>query len=243
MNPEELAAAVGKPLNTVGGAYYFHPSSVARSKELGLDGFRFYVLGRGGVLGDCEAPVVESAFGWWNSSLIAKMWNSARTVVDPRQAARELLACGHAIGRTAFADIDGLDAFNDAAEAVIAATNPAALALYAGYAAEPLPDDAPARAMQHAITLRELRGSAHIVAVLAAGLTPLQAHAIKRPEMVQSFGWEDVPEIDDSHHAALAAAEALTDKITAPGFAGLSDAQADALLSGANAMFEALQTD
>jgi hypothetical protein len=99
MNPEKLAAAVGVPLNTVGGAYYFHPRSVTRSKELGLDGFRFYVLGRGGVLGDVEAPVIQSAFGWFNGGLIAKMWDSARSVVSPRQAARELLDCGHAIGR------------------------------------------------------------------------------------------------------------------------------------------------
>ncbi len=243
MKPEELAAAVGAPLNTVGGAYYFHPDSVARSKELGLDGFRFYVLGRGGVLGDVEAPVVQSAFGWFNGGLIAKMWNSARETLDPRQAARELLACGHAIGRAEFSDIDGLDAFNEAAEAVIAATDPAGLALYAGYAAEPLPDDAPARAMQLAITLRELRGSAHIAAVIASGLSPVEAHAIKRPDMVAQFGWEEEPVLEDRHRHSLAGAEDLTNKITAHGFAGLSETQADALLAGANAMLAALQGD
>ncbi len=243
MTPEKLSAAVGTPLKTVGGAYYFHPSSVARSKELGLDSFRFYILGRGGVLGNVEAPVIQSAFGWWAGGLIAKMWNSAREVVEPRQAARELLACGHAIGRTAFDGIDGLDAFNEAAETLIAATDPAALALYAGYAAEPLPADGPARAMQHAITLRELRGSAHIIAVLAAGLTPLQAHAIKRPEMVETFGWAEAPPVDDSHRKALERAEALTNSICAPGYAALSSDQADTLLAGATAMFEALQTD
>lgn len=243
MNPEELAAAVGSPLNTVGAAYYFHPDSVARGKELGLDGFRFYVLGRGGVLGDVEAPVVQSAFGWFNGGLIAKIWDSARAVMDPRQAARELLACGHAIGRAKFSEIEGLPAFNAAAEAVIAATDPAGLALYAGYAAEPLPDDAPARAMQLAITLRELRGSAHLAAVIASGLTPVEAHAIKRPDMVAQFGWEEEPILEDRHHRSMAGAEDLTNKITAHCFADLSAEQSEALLAGANAMLAALQAD
>ncbi|MBT5579246.1 MAG: hypothetical protein HOJ56_02945 [Acidimicrobiaceae bacterium] len=243
MNPEKLAALIGVPLNTVGAAYYFHPQSVARSKELGLDGFRFYVLGRGGVLGDVEAPVIQSAFGWFNGGLIAKMWDSARSIVDPRQAARELLDCGHAIGRAEFSDLDGLDAFNEAAEAVIATTDPAGLALYAGYAAEPLPDDAPARAMQLAITLRELRGSAHLVAVLAAGLTPAQAHTIKRPDMVAQFGWEESPVIEEHHRRSLDQAEELTNKIAGHGFASLTPEQGDALLAGASAMLAAVQND
>ena len=50
----DLARETGGPLGQIGQAYYFHPDTLARGKELGLDGFRWYMLGRGGVLGDVE---------------------------------------------------------------------------------------------------------------------------------------------------------------------------------------------
>ena len=49
------------------------------------------------------------------------------------------------------------------------------------------------RAMQKAAVLRELRGSVHLVAVFASGLSDAQAHAIKRPGDVAVFGWEEAP--------------------------------------------------
>ncbi|MGI9594675.1 MAG: helix-turn-helix domain-containing protein, partial [Acidimicrobiales bacterium] len=53
------------PIGAAGAAFYVNPDTLARGKELGLDGFRFYVLGRGGVMGDVPAKVVESAFGYF----------------------------------------------------------------------------------------------------------------------------------------------------------------------------------
>ena len=55
--------------------FYFAPSTVAVGKEHGLDGFRFYFLGRGGVLGDVESQVVASAFGYFEPGLGDKMWD------------------------------------------------------------------------------------------------------------------------------------------------------------------------
>jgi hypothetical protein len=51
MTPEELTAAASPRIGAMGSVFYFVPETAARGKELGLDGFRFYVLGRGGVLG------------------------------------------------------------------------------------------------------------------------------------------------------------------------------------------------
>ncbi len=240
MNSEELAAEAGPVLMRVGQGFYFHPDTLARGKELGLDGFRFYVLGRGGVLGDSEAPVIQSAFAYFSGPLIEKMWNSARKTMAPRDAAREYLDCCRNFGRKYFAEIEGLDAFNDAARAVNDAADPFAFALYAGYSAEPLPDDAAAQAMLLAATLRELRGGAHLVAVLASGLTPLEAHAMKRPDDLATFGWPEAPVITDEHRKAFEKAEALTNRLVAPAFGVLDDSQADALLAGAAAMEAAL---
>jgi hypothetical protein len=241
VTPDNLVNTISLPVQKVGAAFYFHPDTVARGKELGLDGFRFYFLGRGGVLGDVEPRVVSSAFGYFNPSLVDKMWTTAKAKVEPRQAAREYLACAHALARTTLADTADLDGFCSAAEAVVAAADPGALALYAGLSAEPLPDDAPARAYQLACVLREHRGSAHLVAIRAAGLSPKVAHAIKRPDDVASFGYapEDIPEISDDERARHAEAEETTNRIERPAYAALDEAQAEALAKGVAAMAKA----
>ena len=57
MTPTELVQAACPKIGSLGGAFYFDKETLAKGKELGLDGFRFYFLGRGGVLGDVEPRV------------------------------------------------------------------------------------------------------------------------------------------------------------------------------------------
>lgn len=233
---EELIAAACPKIGAMGPAFYFVPSTLERGKELGLDGFRFYFLGRGGVLGDVEAPVVASAFGYFEPTLVASMWNSAREVVDPREGGREHLRCCQDFGREKFADARTLEPFCAAAGAVneAARAHSAALALYAAVSAEPLAEDPPARAMQLLTTLREFRGSAHLVAVVASMLTPRMAHFLARPEMYATFGWsdDDRPPVTDEDRAHLQAAERLTDRLVAPAYGVLDEDGRRALCSG-----------
>jgi hypothetical protein len=240
MTAQELIETTKDRIGSIGGAFYFQPETLARGKELGLDGFRFYFLGRGGVLGDVEAPVIASAFGYFQPGLVSKLWNTGRQKVPPAQARAEYLECCRAFGRSRFSELEDLDRFCDAAEVVVAATHPAALALYAGHAAEPLAEDTPARAMQLAATLRELRGSTHLVAVIASGLPPAVAHAIRRPDDVSSFGYQEAPAITDEDRQKLGRADALTDELLLRSYQGLSEDQQDALAAGAAAMAGAL---
>jgi len=231
-------AATASAVYELGWAYYFVPDTLRRGRELGLDGFRFYFVGRGGVLGNVEAPVVASAFGYFEPGLVAKTWDSARQRADPREAAREHLACAHRYGREAFGSVGELDRFCRAAEAVVAAVDPAGLALFAGYAAEPLPDDLAARAMQLVAVLRELRGSTHLLAVVASGLSPRTAHYLRRPADYGLFGWpeDDPPAVTDDDRLALAAADALTDRLLVPAYAVLDAAAAGDLVAGVERM-------
>jgi hypothetical protein len=240
MQPIDVIRAIAAPTGDLGGAFYFDPATLDAGKQLGLDGFRFYVLGRGGVLGDVEPDVVLAAFGYFEPSLVERMWRSATEIMAPREAARAYLGCCARFGRARFADVAGLEAYAEAAEQVIAATEPAALPLFAGVRAEPMPDDAPARAAHLAVVLRELRGSAHLVAVRASGLSTRVAHAIKRPAEVGLFGWSEAPEITDDDRARHERAEALTDEILLPSFAVLDDATGEALVAGTRAMHAAL---
>jgi hypothetical protein len=240
MNPRTVISEISAPTGDIGAAFYFHPDTLARGKELGLDGFRFYMLGRGGVLGDVEPEVVSAAFGYFNPGLVAKLWNSAKEKLAPRQAAVEYLACNAALGRQWLSGVDGLDAYNEAAEAVIAAVDVSGLSLFAGIKAEPVPTDAPARAIHNAVLLRELRGSAHLIAVRAVGLDSHLAHAIKRPGDMGTFGWGDDVVVTDADRARLDTAETITDDVLESAFAVLTDAQAATLIAGTTAMRAAI---
>lgn len=242
MTPEDLVAAACPKIATMGSAYYFVPETKVIAEGLGLDSFRFYFLGRGGVLGDVEAPVVASAFGYFKPELVAKMWDTAKAVVAPREAGRAFhLACAGLGGRL-IAEVDGLAAFCAAAEAVNAAADPAGLPLYAGIRCEPRVEDLPGRAMQLITVLRELRGGAHLLAVRAVGLDAKTAHWISRPGDIAMFGWseDEAPTITDADRAAMVEAEALTDRLVTPAYAVLDDTQQQAIRTGLDRIEAAL---
>ncbi len=102
MDAEDLVSVVCPRIGDLGWAFYFIPETLKVGRSLGLDGLRFYFLGRGGVLGEVEAPVVVSAFGYFAPSLVSKMWNSAREICPPRDAAQAYMTCCAELGRTQF---------------------------------------------------------------------------------------------------------------------------------------------
>lgn len=244
MDSRDLMRAT-EPIGQIGAAFYFVPETVEYGKQqLGIDGFRFYFCGRGGVLGDVEADVVRAAFGYFEPALIRKMWTTGieRSGRSPREIARAYIGRAHEFGRTRFGELDDLDAFVDAASQVIAAFEGAGLSLFAGVRAEPVPDDVPAAAMHQAMVLRELRGSTHLLAIVANGLPTHIAHAIRRPTELALFGYSEdaIPAPTDDDRARWDRAEALTDELLAPAYATLSDDQAKALIAGTEAMAAAL---
>ena len=242
MTNDELIKQVCPLINDTGWAYYFTPTTMARGTELGLKGPQFYFIGRGGLLGNCDSTVVAAAFGYFKPEVIKRAWDSSRQVIDPLVAGRAHLECSAVTGREKLSNVGNLDSFIAAADKVNDAANPEALALYAAFKSEPLVSDAPGRAMQLVSVLREFRGSAHLVAVRAMGLTGKQAHFIKRPNDIAMFGWsaEDAPQIDDEARRRLDEAEHLTDRIVAPAFAVLNEKERNDLLAGATAIKQAL---
>jgi hypothetical protein len=229
---DELLAAAAPKLGALGGAFYFAPTTLAAGKEHGLDGFRFYFLGRGGVMGDVEPPVVVSAFGYFNPALVDKMWTTGRQKIAPTHAAELYRESCRQYGRDHLSAIPDLDRFCAAAEAIVAATDPAGFTLYAAAAAAPLPDDPPGRAMQLIAVLRELRGSAHLVAVRAVGLSAESAHYLRRPNDYASFGWGDTPPaVSDDDRARLARSDELTDDLVRPAFAAIDAGAAETMVN------------
>jgi hypothetical protein len=242
VTPEELMADVCPRISETGWAFFFAPETLTHARELGLDGFRFYFLGRGGVLGDVDAAVVASAFGYFEPSLVERTWDTARAVMAPRDAGRAFLACGAEFGRAHFAHLETMPAFCAAASAVNDAADPVGLTLYSAVRAEPLARDAPARAMQIIYLLRELRGSAHLLAVRACGLDALTAHCVQQPQNLGPFGWPETAGVDitDDDRAKSAAAERLTDELLRPAYSVLDETGRDALITGLDQIEAAL---
>lgn len=242
LSDDELLAAVCPIIQKVGSAFYFTPESLARGAELGLDRGQWYFLGRGGVLGDVDASMVSSAFGYFNRAVVALMWNAGREKVAPSAAGAAFMEAAAEFGRARLAGIAGLDAFNASAEKVVAAADGDSLPLFVATAAMPLVDDAPGRAMQLLATLREFRGSAHLLAVRANGLTSKEAHFVSRPDDARMFGWseQDVATVGDNHRTAMKAVEALTDRLVKPAYAVLDADERAAFVAVVQAVDAAL---
>lgn len=210
----ETAKAIAKPIGDLGGAFMLDGATYARGAELGFSGIDFYVLGRGGVLGDTTPDVVSSAFFFWNPEQVRTQWELARKVMDPAKAALEWADLCHSYGDAHLPDLGPLDRFSELAAKVCDAASPAGAALFAGWRSLPVPDaDRPkARAQHYLNALRELRGGLHGGAVLAMGLTPAEAVALHSPMMAPVFGWDvDTIPIDDSTKGEWKIAEVGTD--------------------------------
>jgi hypothetical protein len=247
MTDTSFVHQVSPTINDLGFRYYFAAETAARGEELGLDLFAFYFVGRGGVLGDVEAPVVVSAFGYFNPDAIVAAWDAARSKVDPRAAGRAHLACCDAFGRKHLAGLDGLDALCAGLERIddAASRSLAGLTLYAGLLGEPLPDDPPARAMRLVALLREHRGGLHLAAVVSAGMDPAVAHYLRRPTMWGMFGWRSgqKPVVTELDRRRLAEIDATTDRLVAPVYGVLDEDEQRAVRRGLDAARAAIGDD
>ena len=225
------AAAVKVQIQAIGAGFMFSRESKAFGAAVGATTFLGpYTRGRGGVLGDVDADVVISAFGFFPAEAIRPAWESLDLPAE--KAAAGYLGVCQDFGRRKLGGFDGAGRLAELLAPVAAAADPAGVALFAGWRALPLAADDPARAMQLIQVLRELRGGLHLLAVRAHGLTPKQAVLIggspakSGVDQARSFGWpEPYEEITPELRQRWDAAEASTDELIAPAFAVLDEAQ------------------
>lgn len=231
-----VGAMVNRHVQELGGGFMFSREARAYAAETGVtEFFGPYTRGRAGVLGEVDADVVTAAFGFFPPHSIRAAWESV-SVPAEKAAQRYALACQE-FGRRKLGGFPEADRLAALLEAVVAAADPAGLPLFAGWRAMPLPTDAPARAMQLAHILRELRGGLHLIAIRAVGLTPLQAVLISGsplndgPGQARWYGWpEPFDEIGEETRGRWEQAESVTDALIAPAFAALDDTESTDLV-------------
>ncbi len=211
----ESVHALAAPAGDVGGRWMLHPEVLGPCRDFGyLNGYSYYVAGRGGVLGDVDADVVGSAFGFMEPLLLRKMWETGVAVEGARAAAARYGAACAQWGRSRLRGFEGAPRLADLIRHVVDSVDSAGLALFAGWRSEQRPTDPEGLAYFETYVLRELRGSAHIAAVVATGIAPLEAMLVWGGEgRAQQFGWTE-PFPDVSHLIDLRTrTETLTDEI------------------------------
>jgi hypothetical protein len=216
VTPEQTAAAGKRAILKLGGAFGHDPRTMRKARQLGLTGWAFYVAGRGGALGDVRADTVAGVLGFIAPEAVRDGWEAARKVAAPLDIAAHNLAECCRWGREHLSTLDGLERFVELAERVVVSAEAAGLPLFAAWRSMPVPDDEPgARAAVLAHLLREHRGAAHLIAVRASNLTPLEA-IIAGPEKEAgaiAFGWQPPYPAVEPLMRRRAWAEALTDRI------------------------------
>ncbi|MEV0074936.1 hypothetical protein AB0H58_00865 [Nocardia neocaledoniensis] len=229
------ATAVKQQVLELGGAFMISREARQFGDTVGVAGFHGpYTRGRGGVLGEVDADVVTAAFGFFEPGCVRAAWESVP--VPAAKAAEGYLEACHEFGRRRLAGFDDADRLAELLRRVVDNAPTPGLPLFAGWRAMPVPADGRAATLQLTHVLRELRGGLHLLAILAHGLTPLQAILIAGspiadgPTHARTLGWsEPFAPITDDQRARWAAAEATTDELIAPCFDALDAAERDEL--------------
>jgi hypothetical protein len=228
MTPEQAAEATKAAVQELGGAFLDSPRSLRRARRMGLSGWAFLVAGRGGALGDVRPDTVAAALGFVAPEAVGSGWEAARKTTTPAGIAEQNLAECCRWGIESLGQFPPVGRLVTLTERIVVAADPAGMPLFAAWRAMPVPDDAPAaRAAVLLHLLREHRGGAHLIAVRAAGLTPLEA-IISGPEgeaRAVAYGWQPpYPPVGPLIRRRLWA-EAVTDRIVGQAYAALDAAE------------------
>ncbi len=164
-----------EPLHAV---VYFAPEVRAAGKRIGLRGYwDTYFAFRAAPLGPVEAPPVAATFAGFDPEMVARALPSAWT----RASVADCLATRASVSAAALRAAGVTD---EQCAAAVELLSPVVLEqtgrpLGTANAALPLPEDPVAALWQLATTFREHRGDGHVAALLAAGLSGLDALLIQ----------------------------------------------------------------
>jgi hypothetical protein len=215
----------------VGGRFMRDQMTRQRGVDLGFEGSAFGFGGRAGVLGDVRADVVTSVLAFFNPKVVERWWAAAEPVMPRTEAGRNYSEACADFGRVKFADVEGLARLAQLCERAVGAAEIVGLPLFAAWRSVERAEDDPGHAAQVLHILREHRGANHVVAIAAAGLTPLEAILVSGgEERARQLGFSgDFPVPGPGMRRAWRDADALTRARAADAYYGISDEDLEAL--------------
>jgi hypothetical protein len=223
---------VFKPIQQFTRGWMLAESTGRHGIDLGFaSGSHFWIVGRAGVLGSCPVEVAVGGVAFHAPEQVEVAWNGVPDGLSHYDVSLIYLELIRAWGDetlTVF-DPDRLEAIDTLGRRIIDAA-PACLGLlFAGWRQLPIPQSLPARVALTTQVLREMRGAAHVNAIVGCGLSPLDAilastNAPPRtgPDYAERFGWKGPFRNPDEVRAARLEAEQLTAETLEPYFNVLS---------------------
>lgn len=244
MDADELSKLTADPIQVLGMSFYFDPLTRDAGKELGLNVYEFYGLGRAGTLGDVDPAMVEDVFYFFHPSVIDFIWTNAKTNADPTAVANAHLRAAYAFADRTFGALDTtlLSDFARAVARVVGNHEDGTCPLVDGYRAFRAPSDPVHAAYLSTILLRELRGGLHIYAVREVGLDALTACYLQDPSVFSLHGYhdDDAPEVTAELTQQKERAEGLTDHAMAQRFGVVGEDDRLVIARATGLMFAAL---
>ncbi|CAJ1587439.1 SCO6745 family protein [[Mycobacterium] wendilense] len=194
-NPDMVAAAAGTgaAMGEAVAVFMLHPETFAGSVAAGYQNpLAGYIAGRAGVLGEASGATVAAVLAVFEPNLTAALWDEGVAVRGALGAAQQYWEQTAEFGRKYLSGAQGLERIAELGEKVIAATPIAGTPMFAGWRTMPLADDAPARALQVMMVLRELRADVHFNLLTVSGIAPVEAHMLHGgAEYTKMFGWPE----------------------------------------------------
>lgn len=198
-----IARRMWAALEPIHAMIYFTPEALEAWNGIGFTHPRMgYFASRSAAMGPVDAAVVSSVFYNFNPRTVERFIPDAWSIAPPDEVVRTRYdAADRALRRLLGEAVTSpeMEKAADTAIAAIQACRPEGRPLFAGHAAVSLPDE-PHLRLWHAATLyREYRGDGHAHALMAAGVSGLEAvvsytatgELFDRDFFIRSRGWSE----------------------------------------------------
>jgi hypothetical protein len=228
----EAAERILKPIQQFSRGWMLDRTTAEFGVSLGLrTGEEYWIVGRAGALGDVDAEIAAAGLAFIAPGAVREAWEHIPPGMTPSTVAATYAGRCTEWGTETLAefDPDRMERLDRLGRRIADGASPALGVLFAAWRSVDQPEDAGARATLTMQVLREMRGAAHIVAIQACGLTPVEAILASPAPAPRSgapwaehLGWPGPFRDPEEVRAARFEAERVTTEIIAAHLAVLS---------------------
>ncbi|MEZ5232424.1 MAG: hypothetical protein R2749_06915 [Acidimicrobiales bacterium] len=228
----ETVERVFKPIQQFTRGWMMAKATDEHGVALGMrTGREFWVVGRAGVIGEAPAEVAVAALAFHAPEHVIEAWEHVPAGLTHFQVSEHYQGQIHRWGDEVISPFDPerMERLDALGRRIIDAAPACLGALFTGWRRMPIPASVGARVALTTHILREMRAAAHINAIVASGITPLDAilastNAPPRtgPGYAEQMGFKGPFRDPEEVRPQRLAAERLTAAILEPYFAVLS---------------------